>query len=177
MKADGSSHAWRTIVFFGSYDKDYARNAVLLEGLSSQGVRVIHCHYQLFRDQHKKVQSRPLPLVLKMAWGSVVLSFKYLFTVGRHDVLWVAYMGQFWVPLGRLLAWIRRKPLIFDAFFTIFDSLTHDRKVLSPRSLKARAVYLLDRWSGKLADLVLLDTETHCDHYAQAFGIPRKKWR
>ena len=128
-----SSHPDLTIVFFGSYDKDYARNAVLLEGLSSQGVRVIHCHYQLFRDQHKKLQSRPLPLVLKMAWGSVVLSFKYLFTVGRHDALWVAYMGQLWVPLGRLLAWLRRKPLIFDAFFTIFDSLTHDRKVLSPR--------------------------------------------
>ncbi len=146
----------KTVCYFGIYDPGYNRNRVLMEGLKANGVSVIECN------------SRRLGI------GKYFdLIRKHWRVRGRYDCIIVGFPGYQAAILARFLT---AKPVIFDAFFSIYDSKVDDRKVLRKNSLKARYYKLLDRLSCNLADRVLLDTEANIDYFVKDLGIPRKKF-
>ncbi len=89
-----------------------------------------------------------------------------------HDWVFVGFYGQPLVPVVKLLT---RKPIIFDAFVSTYDTLCFDRKWFKPNSIGGRLAYWLDRYTCLLADKVLLDTKTHADYFAETFDLPREK--
>ncbi len=148
-----------TILYFGAYDPDYARNSVLIKGLKANGAEVLECNsrskgkFKMFLD----------------------LFLKYWKFAGKYDVMIVGFPGQEAMFLARLL-----RPfgfIVFDAFTSHYGGYILDRKKAAMSSFKARYYKFLDAYACKFADLVLLDTDAHIDFFVSEFKLPRKKFR
>jgi glycosyltransferase involved in cell wall biosynthesis len=73
------------------------------------------------------------------------------------------------------LAKVRRMPVLFNAFISLYDTVVDDRKLASPNSLLGRSLRVVDRWSLRLASRVLADTPCHADYFVELAGIPRDR--
>ena len=169
-----------TVCYWGTYDRDYPRNRILIDGLRGSGVEVRECHYALWGGPAEKLRRarggwfHPF-LLARWAWAYASLSGKFL-TARKPDFLFVGYSGHFDVFPAWCLSRLRRVPLIFDAFLSLYDSLVLDRDAVKKRGPKAWFLFRVDRWSCRLADRVLLDTQAHREFFCREFGIPRDKF-
>lgn len=169
------------ICMFGTYEAGYDRNRVLAEGFRELGVEVIECHEPVWESMRYKTVALKGPLqYLRIIWqlfaAYAKLTVRYL-RAPDHDVVFVGYLGHFDVFPARLLSWLRRKPLVFDAFVSLYDTSVEDRGVFAKSSLPARVLRAVDRWSCKIADLVLLDTNQHIDYFCREFGLEPSKFQ
>ncbi len=169
------------ICFFGTYERDYPRNRTLVEGLKRSGWQVLECHVPLWEKERDKTGRYlgPWSLVLravelKLAYFRLLL--KYVFTVGRYDVMLVGYIGHFDMPMAWLLTRLPRRPLVFSPLISLYDTLVDDRRSFADGTLMSRILRWLDRQTCAKADLVLLDTEAHIDYFVQEFNLPRKRF-
>src|SRR3989338_10634529 len=144
------------VLYFGTFDPSYGRNWVLINGLKKNGVEVI--------------QLRRPP-----GWINLIkLFFDYLSTRPAYDVMIVGFSGQEAMFLARLLT---RKPIIFDAFTSHYGGYILNRRKASKNSLKAKYYRFMDKWSCKLADMALLDTNAHIGFFVNELGLPKGKFR
>lgn len=88
-----------------------------------------------------------------------------------YDLLIVTGITAFFV--SRIFS---RKPIIFDAFISNYDTLVHDRKIVPENSFKARILWFTDKYSCKLADKVMVDTVEHMRYFVDEFSIDSKKF-
>ena len=169
------------ICFFGTYERDYPRNRTLVDGLRQAGWRVLECHVPLWEKERDKTGRylAPFSLVLraielKLAYLRLLL--KYLFTVGRYDVMLVGYIGHFDMPLAWLLTRFPRRPLVFSPLVSLYDTLVDDRRSIAEGTLTSRFLYWLDRQTCAMADHVFLDTDAHIDYFVDTFNLPRDRF-
>lgn len=169
------------VCMFGTYEAGYDRNQVLMRGMREAGIEVVECHVPLWERMRYKTSAFKGPvqyvvIAAKLALAYAQLSVRYLFAP-PHDIVLVGYLGHFDVFPARLLTWLRRKPLVFDAFVSLYDTSVEDRKVFRPGSLGATLLRLIDRWSCKLSDLVLLDTNQHIEYFCDEFDLAPSKFQ
>lgn len=150
----------KSVCFFGLYDPEYPRNKVLKIGFVDNGWQVLECrvdprqyrgfskYWQLFKEW-KKLKFKP-------------------------TLILVAYPGQTAVWLARLL--FLGRPIIFDAFTSLYDSNVSDRQLYTRWSWKGGRDFLLDWYSLILADIVLTDTTENAKYFQKTFGIKAKKF-
>jgi glycosyltransferase involved in cell wall biosynthesis len=93
-----------------------------------------------------------------------------------HDVVVVGYNGYFDMPLAKFLAKIRRTPVIFTPVFPLYETSVEDREYINKNSIKSKVIHLIDTISCRLADLIIIETETYLDYYCQEFKVPRDKY-
>ena len=55
------------------------------------------------------------------------------------------YPGWFDVLLLAVLARVRRMPVVFDIFISLYDTVVSDRELAAPRSVLGRTCRLVDR--------------------------------
>lgn len=146
------------ILYFGCYSLNNQRNSILIRGLRENGVEVLGC------NDHSKL------LLLKYTR----LFFKFLKYIGKFDVMVVGFSGQEMMPLAKFLT---RKPIIFDVFTSHYMGYILDRKYFSPDSFRAKYYRFLDRWSCRLADVIILDTQAHIDYFVKEFSLNPAKFR
>ncbi|MDD9949032.1 MAG: glycosyltransferase family 4 protein [candidate division Zixibacteria bacterium] len=169
------------VCFFGTYERDYPRNRTLAEGLKRAGWQVLECHVPLWEKERDKTGRYlgPFSLVLRaveLKLAYLQLFLKYVFTVGRYEVMLVGYIGHLDMPLAWLLTRFPRRPLVFSPLISLYDTLVDDRRSIAEGTLLSRFLRWLDRQTCAKADLVLLDTEAHIDYFVQAFNLPRKRF-
>jgi glycosyltransferase involved in cell wall biosynthesis len=145
------------ILYFGIYDPKYSRNAVIIKGLRENGIDVLECRYNR-----------------KGALKFICLFWRYWRFFGKYDIMIIGFPGHEVMFLARFLT---RKPIIFDAFTSHYGGYILDRKYYSKRSPRAYYYRFLDKWSCRLADLVLLDTQAHIDFFIKEFGLPPEKFK
>src|SRR3989344_3579072 len=143
------------VLYFGIYDPNYSRNRVLIKGLKKNGVEI------------QELRRKPTRLSL------VKLFFDYLRLRPSFDIMIVGFPGQEVMFLARFLT---RKPVIFDTFTSHYGGYILDRKKYSPNSIQAKYYKLIDRWSCKLADRCLLDTQEHINFFSERLGVPKDKF-
>jgi len=168
------------VCYFGTYDKFNWKNEILIAGLKRNGVDVVECHVSLWEDTDSKIQAVKTKLGLLGLGGRVAsrylqLIFKHR-KIGKYDVMILGYTGQYDVFLGKVLTLLSGKPLVLDAYQSIHDTIVFDRTLANESSIVARLAYLLDKYSCVLADLVLLDTQTHINHFCAKFGLSPDKF-
>lgn len=169
------------VCMFGTYEAGYDRNQVLMRGMREVGIEVIECHVPLWEKMRYKTSALKGPgqyaaLLVKLGFSYAKLCLRYL-AAPRHDVVLVGYLGHFDVFLARALTWLRGKPLVFDAFVSLYDTSVVDREVFRPNSVAAILLKQVDTWSCKLSNLVLLDTNEHIQYFCEEFGLPRSKFQ
>lgn len=149
-----------TICFFGSYNQNYSRNKILIDGLSKNWIKVLHCH-----SAYNSVIKRYPELIRKF----VKLSRK-------TDVIYVAFMGHLDMPLAWMLGKLFRKKVIFDMFYSMYDTYVFDRKSAKPGSFTAFTYALIDTIAAGLADAIITDTKTHGNYFINLFHLNRRKF-
>jgi glycosyltransferase involved in cell wall biosynthesis len=169
------------VCYWGTFEREYPRNAVLIAGLRQNGVEVIECHYELWKGGFRSNKmtllagfGRKLQIVVRALFAYLVLICRYL-RLGDHDAVVVGYLGHvdifFLMPFAKL----RRKPIVFDAFFSLYDAAILDWQLASKRSLLARLCRLLDRGACRIATLVLVDTQAQQKFFCREFQLAPKK--
>ncbi len=144
------------ICYFGTYDPTYSRNKILISGLKQNDVEVLECRTD------KRGISKYFDLFKK-----------HLRIRKQYDVMVVGFPGFQVVILARFLT---SKPIIFDAFVSMYDSVVLDRKQTGVGSIKSKYYWWLDKISITLPEIVLFDTQAHIDYAKREFGILDNKF-
>jgi len=145
------------ICYFGNYDPEYARNRVIIKGLRENGVEVLECNSK------------------SGSWKKYIDLFKIHRKIGSYRFMIVGYSdSRLLVLLGRFLN--RGEFLVWDAFYSLYDSWVFDRKLVSPNSVKAKYWWFVDWLALRTADGILLDTLTHIDYFIKTYKIHKNKF-
>lgn len=171
------------VCYFGTYSKSdgYPRNRVLIKGLRKQEIEVIECHVDLWEDSSDKTgginkRFSFLRKVFRMLYAQLLLA-RHLLKVKHFDILIVGSIGHIEVFLVKIFTVLKKKPLVFDAFISLYSTIVRDRKLVRPHTVLAKILYFVDRYSCKLADLVLLDTNAQIYYFKEQFNLPAKKFQ
>jgi len=170
------------VCYFGAYEveKD-PRNRVIIKGLQKNGIEVKECNIPIWSEIRSGYKSKPGVLEIIKFIPKLLLTYfklikKYI-RIGDYDVMIVGFPGHFDMPLARLLTRISGRPLVFDAFTSLYETFVTDRKFVERGSWKAKLLHTVDKWSGRLADVILVDTDQHIDYSNNEFKISKRKLR
>lgn len=164
------------VMWLGTYDREYPRPRVLIEGLRGLGVDVVEHHRPVWEGSRDKTRGlRPLPLAASAlrfagAWAGLAVS-------GAREAPVDAVVAGYLAQPDALPAWCvaraKRVPLVVDMMISLADTLGGDRAMAG----RAAAATLagIDRMSLRLADLVLADTAAGADWLARRFGVARER--
>jgi len=150
------------VCYLGAYDPIYPRNLILRRGLELNGSQVIECRVSPKLNTRQRAH---------------VLGDQFRQLADQCDVILLAEFNQSLAPFAWWLARRSDKRLVIDAFTSIYDSAVHDRGVARPGSLSALRYWWIDWLAVRLANLMLVDTAQHADHFASAFGARHSKFR
>lgn len=142
------------LCFFGTYNKTH-RNNSLLKGLRAQGYEVIECYS-----------------AAKKPWRYFSLIRQHWQLRHSYDVMIVGFPNHGLMLLARVLT---RRPIIFDPFISLFNTIVEDRQQKASSTFKARRAWWIDTLSVRLADWVLFDTAAHAAYFQATYGLGREK--
>lgn len=156
------------VLYFGTYDKNYSRNKIMIAGLRAAGAEVLECHVPLWAGTADKVAAA------RKGIGSVVgrslraysvLLRKYWPLRHSYDVMVLGYAGHFDVFPARVLSWLARKPLVLDIFMSL--ALIAEERGLAV----AQFLYGLEWLAFRLPELLLIDTAGYATWLRQTYGL------
>jgi glycosyltransferase involved in cell wall biosynthesis len=171
------------IISLGIYSKspEYPRYNNLLQGLRDADVRIIECNHEMAGGSEDRLRSVKNPINaflfgLRLLSSYLIITIKYLKSPSADAIL-VGYPGYFHVHFARFLKLIKNRDaiLIFDIFFSLYDTLVNDRKLIGDASFISKAVHRLEKSSLQASDIVLVDTITHGNTIAEEYGIGKNK--
>jgi glycosyltransferase involved in cell wall biosynthesis len=149
------------VLSFGTYERDYPRNAQVRACLRRAGVEVVERHVSVWDGQKHKFGAGA-----GAAARLAVAEARLLRRPGqRFDVVLVGYPGHLDLPAARRVA--AGRPVVFNPLVSLWDTLVQDRGRFREGSLPARAVRALDRAAFRAADLVVADTEAHAELFRE----------
>ncbi len=162
------------IMAWGTYDTGKPRVRILLRGLRENQVALTECHAHLWQAVEDKTQLKGVfaKLWLCLRWLASYPALIYQFW---RAVKPQAVLLPYFAYLDILVLWpfakLRRTPLILDAFIPLYDTLVHDRKMLSPRNPLAWLAWGWEWLALHAADMVIFDTRAHQDYFSKTFGL------
>lgn len=163
------------VVFWGTYDTGKPRTRILLRGLREAGVQVAEIHADIWGGVDDKAQlwlgGRKLLLLARWLAAYPGLVWRYLRSP-PHDAVVVGYMGQLDVLVLWPFAKMRRTPVVWDAFLSLYDTVVEDRRMLVKANPFAWLLYGWEWLACRAADRVVLDTEAHARYFAERFRLP-----
>lgn len=164
------------VAWVGTYERDYPRTRVLVEGLRAHGVAVTERHRPVWeRTRHKAggfLTPRRLAgagLAYAAAWGGLLVDEAW--HPGHVDAVIAGYPAQPDAVPAWLVARAHRALLVVDMMVSLSDTLAGDRARVNGRA--GRLLAGVDRTTLALADIVLADTRAGADFLAHRFGVPR----
>lgn len=137
------------VLYVSTYIPNYVRTETCLNILRRNRINV------------KSVLTENKKLRYLLALCSIIFESK------KYDVIFLAFCSHEVLPLFRL---ITKKPIIFDAFVSIYDTMCFDRKVFKPNSMIGKILKWYDSYLCRIADIVLVDTKTHYDYFRKEFN-------
>src|SRR5205809_5841268 len=153
-------------LYFGTYDRDYPRNAQVISCLRAAGVEVLERHVGVWEGRRDAFRAGAGTAARIAAAELRLLSPPQQ----PFDVLLVGYPGHFDLPAAKRAAGGR--PVVFNPLVSLADTLVSDRGRFSPGSLPSRLLERIDRRAFAAADLVVADTGEHARFFSQLADTP-----
>jgi glycosyltransferase involved in cell wall biosynthesis len=167
-----------SVLFWGTYDKGKPRNRILIKGLLENGVSVRECHASIWEEVEDKSQiaglGRRLHFFVKLISAYPVLLYRFLRSP-RPDVVVVGYLGHLDILVLWLFAKLKRVPIVWDAFLSLYDTIVCDRRLLSKNNPLAMMVYCWEWLACRAARRIVLDTQAHADYFSRQYTVPGEK--
>jgi len=168
------------LVVWGTYDIGKPRVRILMRGLRDNGAKVTECHREVWTGVEDKSQITGFLARLRFA-ARWLLSYPYLvwryLRLPRHDAVLLGYLGQLDVLVLWPFARLRRVPIVWDAFLSLYDTVVDDRKLVGPKHPLAFLLYGWEWLACRAADVVMLDTAAHGRYFVDRFRLPPQKVR
>jgi glycosyltransferase involved in cell wall biosynthesis len=149
------------ILWLTGRESTYPRNDVLLRAFQRLGTV----------DVVGGIQNPPKSLLLRSL--RLFLQSLPFFAANTYDLVFVGFFGHFIMLPVRMLS---RKPILFDAFVSTFDTICYDRQYFNPESVIGRLSYWLDRTACLNSDWVLLDTQSHVNYFQQTLNLQHTRF-
>jgi glycosyltransferase involved in cell wall biosynthesis len=153
------------VLYVGTYERDYPRNAQVISCLRGAGVEVVEKHVPLWEAERHKF-SPGLRTLARAVRAEAKLAFA---STPDADVLVVGYPGHLDMLAAKRLA--KGRPVVFNPLVSLEDTMVGDRGLVSGRSPVARALRFVDRTAFRRADLVVADTAAHARYFAERFDL------
>ncbi len=168
------------VCFFGTYEEEYPRNQILLKAMKQAGVHVYECHANLWKNRIHKTET------LKSIWKITRLFYQLLilypvllvryWTTPDHDLVLVGYPGQIDILAIKWLVKLRKRPIVFDIFISLYDAAVEDRGLVKRNSITAFLLYQLDKTACRSANHLILDTHAQIQYFEETFKIPKNRF-
>ena len=143
------------VLYFGTYERAYPRNAQVISCLRGAGVDVVERQVSVWdRREHKFSAGLGSALRLAHAEASLLRRLD-----GDVDALVVGYPGHLDLPAAKRAA--RGRPVVFNPLVSLADTLVSDRGRFAADSRAAQILRAIDRAAFRVADLVVADTAAH----------------
>jgi glycosyltransferase involved in cell wall biosynthesis len=154
------------VLYFGTYERRYPRNAQVISALRGAGVEVRERHEPVWEGREEKWSLGP------GAFARLLLAeLRLLARPGaRADAVIVGYPGHLDLLAARRAA--RGAPVVFNPLVSLADTLVEDRGRFRRGSLAERALRTIDRRGLRSADIVVADTDAHAEFLADLAGLP-----
>ncbi len=152
------------VLYFGTYDRAYPRNAQVISALRGAGVEVREEHRPVWERRHN--WSLGVRQLLRLAEAEHSLGSSDEDAV---DALIVGYPGHFDLPAAKRAA--RGKPVVFNPLVSLFDTLVSDRGRFRRGLPAAGVVRIVDRRAFQKADVVVADTQAHARFFRDEFRL------
>ena len=158
------------VLYFGTYERRYPRNAQVISCLRRAGVEVVERHVSVWESREHK-WTAGVGIVPKLALAQVRLLRR---PAAQADAVIVGYPGHFDLRAARRVA--RGRPVVFNPLVSLVDTMVNDRGRFRPGSLPARVLATIDRRALRAADLVVTDTQANADFMAELAGLPEQRF-
>lgn len=163
------------ILLWGTYDTGKPRLRILRDGLKdTPGVDLAEIHVSVWEGIEDKSQVRGIGRRLRLL-ARWLLSYPSLvwrlLRAPRPDLLLVGYPGILDVFAALPIARLRRIPIAWDVFISLYDTICHDRHLLSPSGLPGRLLRWIEGIALRGADIVFMDTSAHARHVERLFSL------
>jgi glycosyltransferase involved in cell wall biosynthesis len=155
------------VLYFGTYERSYPRNAQVISCLRGAGVDVVERHEPVWENERGAWQAGARAM-LRLARAEARLFRR---PRERFDAVIVGYPGHLDLAAARRA--VRSAPVVFNPLISLVDTLVGDRARFQPGSLPARLLEEVDRRALRAADLVVADTEAQADHLAKLAALDR----
>jgi glycosyltransferase involved in cell wall biosynthesis len=149
------------VLYFGTYERGYPRNAQVISALRRAGVEVVERHVGVWEGSRQNWSAGPV-VAAKLALAELRLLRR---PREAFDAVLVGYPGHFDLPAARRAA--RGRPVVFNPLVSLADTLVADRGRFRAGSLAAGALARIDRHGLRSADLVVADTRANAEHLAE----------
>jgi glycosyltransferase involved in cell wall biosynthesis len=158
------------VLYFGTYERRYPRNAQVISCLRRAGVEVVERHIGVWESREQK-WGAGLTAVPRLALAELRLLRRPRL---EAEAVIVGYPGHLDLPAARRAA--HGRPVIFNPLVSLFDTLVGDRRRFRPTSLPARLLTSIDRRALRAADVVVADTQANADFLAELAELPEKQF-
>jgi glycosyltransferase involved in cell wall biosynthesis len=155
------------VLYFGTYERSYPRNAQVISCLRRAGVEVVERHVPVWEGREHK-WGAGLGAAARLAAAELRLLAR---PSESFDALIAGYPGHLDLTAARRAA--RGRPVVFNPLVSLADTLVSDRGRFRTGGLPARVLTAIDRRAFRAADLVVADTAAHAEHLARLTGAPR----
>lgn len=166
------------VEWVGTYERDYPRTRVLVEGLRDHGVRVHERHRPVWERTRHKAGGFLAPgrlaragVAYAGAWGA--LAAEQVRDRGPVDAVVAGYPAQPDAVPAWALARARRARLVVDMMISLVDTLGDDRGRAG--GLGRRVLAGADRAALMAADIVLADTAANAEFMVRRFRVARER--
>jgi glycosyltransferase involved in cell wall biosynthesis len=157
------------VLYFGTYDRAYPRNAQVISALRRTGVEVAEHHVAVWDGRRDNWRAGPAAAARLAAAELRLLRSPR----GDYDVIVVGYPGHLDLRAAQRTA--RGRPVIFNPLVSLFDTFVGDRERFRPGSVAARLLRAIDADALRRATVVVADTATHADYFADLGTVPRDR--
>ena len=161
------------VLWLGTYERDYPRTRVLVEGLRELGAEVVELHRPVWERTRHKAGGFLGPAGLARAGGRFAVAWAGLLPrvrgVGPVDAVVAGYPAQPDALPALAAARALRAPLVVDMMISLADTLGGDRGRAGRAATAALAG--ADRLALRAADVVLADTRAGAAWMAGRFGV------
>ena len=165
------------LAVWGTYDLGKPRTRIVLAALRQAGFDLDEIHREIWGAVADKSQQS------RMGWASrfvaivctwPLLIWRYM-RAPDHVAVIIPYMGIFDVLVLWPFARLRKKPIIWDAFLSIYDTVVSDRAMARPGSIPARLLFALESLACAAATRIVLDTKAHARLFTEMYRLPPEK--
>jgi glycosyltransferase involved in cell wall biosynthesis len=157
------------VLYFGTYERGYPRNAQVISCLQRAGVDVIERHAGVWEGRRESWRAG--------AGAGARLAFAQLRLLRRppepFDAMIVGYPGHLDLPAARRAA--RGRPVVFNPLVSLSDTFVSDRRRFRRGSIAARTLAAIDRRALRAADLVVADTRANAAYLSRLAALPAER--
>lgn len=134
---------------------DYNRTLVIREAL----------------ENYAEVILIPIPQKVHIIGRTLLAISRLILHFHEIDLVWIPALNESEAIGPIFVSKLLKKPIVHDFLISKYDTLVLDRGISTPRSLKARIAYYLDKLALKGATYTIFDTDEHARWFRTFFNI------